>query len=434
LSGVFLSYSRGDRDLAFRILRNLRALGVDVWWDEDMPGVDWQEELGRQINELAAVLVIWTPLSAASKNVRDEARLGQHTEKLVNVMVGVASPPFPFDRVNGLPLDGWTGRGAHGGWTRVVRTLDERLSAAGGSEPGSLVAALKQREQFIGRKTKEVAEAEAAFAEAQAADAASSDALDAARAEFAAAEGQLRSVIDMQAGPTLLRAAQQQLDAALAARTDAEQARRSSAAALSAASRSLSTAKSELERSFDESVAAAAPASERAAEPAPAEAKPSPPQAQPAPAATARPHQRPPRWQPLAIAAGAVVAVFAVGALALRSGAGHAPLAPSSSVPAPAAQAAVAPAAPPPVPIPPSLLGSWDLGLGCSNPVTFADKRGTLDRTFAGRTVSMKLSGSSSAGVEASAADGSRYQLRNGVLSVIPAGSTRPMSMTRCTG
>jgi hypothetical protein len=43
VSGVFLSYSRGDRGLADKVIRGLRPIGVDVWWDEDMPGVDWQE-------------------------------------------------------------------------------------------------------------------------------------------------------------------------------------------------------------------------------------------------------------------------------------------------------------------------------------------------------------------------------------------------------
>ncbi len=67
--------------------------------------------MARQINSLAAVIVLWTPDSVASKNVKDEARLSQHTDKLFNVLAGVKQPPFPFDRVNGLPLDGWTGGG-----------------------------------------------------------------------------------------------------------------------------------------------------------------------------------------------------------------------------------------------------------------------------------------------------------------------------------
>ena len=95
MSGIFLSYSRVDRALAEQVLAGLRGLGVDVWWDEDMPGVDWQQELEHQINELAAVLVLWTPASINSKNVRDEARLSQHTDKLINVLAGVSAPPFP---------------------------------------------------------------------------------------------------------------------------------------------------------------------------------------------------------------------------------------------------------------------------------------------------------------------------------------------------
>ncbi len=250
MSGIFLSYSRGDRPLALQILQNLRALGAEVWWDEDMPGVDWQEYLANQINELDVVLVIWTPLSTASKNVRDEARLGQNTEKLVNVMVGVREPPFPFDRVNGLPLDGWTGRQSHSGWSRLVKTIEERLVANSAAQPGELSRAFRRREQRIEQRRREVSAAEAAFAEAQTVNADTGEALDSARAECTAAEGQLRSVIDMQAGAMLIKAAQQQLDAALAARTDAEQARHSAAAMLAAASKRLSTAKAELERLF----------------------------------------------------------------------------------------------------------------------------------------------------------------------------------------
>src|ERR1700761_7265223 len=118
MSGVFLSYSRGDRVLAGQIIRGLRALGVDVWWDEDMRGVDWQEELERQSEQLDAVIVLWTANSTGSKNVRDEARLALDIEKLVNVLSGAPKPPFPYDRVNGLPLDDWNGHDPHGGWTR----------------------------------------------------------------------------------------------------------------------------------------------------------------------------------------------------------------------------------------------------------------------------------------------------------------------------
>src|SRR5580700_5669503 len=100
MSGLFLSYSRVDRALADEMIRALRAVGVAVWWDEDMRGVDWQHELEQRITELAGVMVVWTPQSADSNPVRDEARLALETEKLINVLVGVPKPPFPYDRIN----------------------------------------------------------------------------------------------------------------------------------------------------------------------------------------------------------------------------------------------------------------------------------------------------------------------------------------------
>ncbi len=443
LSGVFLSYSRGDRALALQILQNLRALGVDVWWDEDMPGVDWQEELARQISDLGAVLVLWTPLSTASKNVRDEARLGQNTEKLVNVMFGVAAPPFPFERLNGLPLDGWTGRETHNGWTRVIRTIEERLVAAGGAKPGELTGALQRRERSIEDRRKQVLEAETAFADAQTAEADSSAALDSARAEFAAAEAQLRSVIDMQAGARLLKAAQEQLDAALAARTDAEQARRSASASLTAASKSLASAKAELERLFGDGhpareVVSAAPAV-MPTRGAPTAATPQRP-ARSAAAAGARsaglPRDIP--WRPLAAVAGAVIAVIGVGTLALR--AGNAPPAPPPASSVRATEAVAREGAPPSAPAPPPptlpsrLLGAWDVGLGCSNPVTFSDDHSTLSRSFAGETVRVTLRKVSAGSAQVSAADGSHYELRgDGSVWLTPAGG-KSMELTKCSG
>ena len=71
MSGLFLSYSRADRALADQIIRGLRAVGVAVWWDEDMRGVDWQMELEHRISELAGVMVIWSPHSLNSNPVRD---------------------------------------------------------------------------------------------------------------------------------------------------------------------------------------------------------------------------------------------------------------------------------------------------------------------------------------------------------------------------
>ena len=73
MSGVFLSYSRLDSGLGERVIEGLRALGVECWWDHDMPGVDWPQELERQIDGMSALIVLWTATSKESKYVRAEA-------------------------------------------------------------------------------------------------------------------------------------------------------------------------------------------------------------------------------------------------------------------------------------------------------------------------------------------------------------------------
>ena len=252
MSGVFLSYSRPNRDLAYQVITALRLLGVDVWWDEDMPGVDWQEELERQINSLAAVIVLWTPAALNSKNVRDEARLSQHTEKLINVLIGVPAPPFPFDRANGLPLDGWNGLERHGGWTRLIKTIDDHLVKAGDAKAGALTAAFAAREKAIRARQQDVAMAQTAHQAAQADDAMASDAAVTAHAALDEAQDQLRQVVQMRGSVVLMRAAQADLETAIIVKDAADQSRKAAGAALSKAARALTRAQADFDALFDE--------------------------------------------------------------------------------------------------------------------------------------------------------------------------------------
>lgn len=141
VSGVFVSYARANQVLARRLRNGLASLGVQVVWDEAMPGTDWQDYIATTIGELVAVVVLWTPESMLSVSVRDEARLGLDTGKLINVKSGVDKPKFPFDRLNALPLEGWMAGSPHAGWRRIVQTLDGKLASAGARASGELIAA-----------------------------------------------------------------------------------------------------------------------------------------------------------------------------------------------------------------------------------------------------------------------------------------------------
>ena len=278
MSGVFLSYSRPNRDLAYQVITALRRLGVNVWWDEDMPGVDWQEELERQISSLAAVIVLWTPASLNSKNVRDEARLSQHTEKLINVLVGVPAPPFPFDRVNGLPLDGWTGLEQHGGWTRLIRTIDDHLAKAGDAKAGTLTAAFARRENTLRAGRLAITEARAAHQAAQAEEETASQAAEKAQTALDEAQDQLRKVAQIRGSVVLMRAAQADLETAIGAKDAADQTYKAAGAALSKAARDLTRAEADYDALSDDTPGLPLPPG-----PAPPDPDPAPPPPDPAP-------------------------------------------------------------------------------------------------------------------------------------------------------
>ena len=250
MAGIFLSYARFDAELGERIIAGLRALDVECWWDRDMPGVDWPQEIERQIDLMSALVVVWTSASKELRYVRAEAIPAFDREKLINIMVGVQEPPLPFNLYNGFQLDGWTGREPHENWTRFIRTLEAKLVKAGEVKQGQLVAALGRREQGVRRRQAAFAAAEEAFAAAKAADGEAEAAVAQAKTALTRAEEQLSQVSAIRAGPNVIRGAQADLDDASTGLKTAEAARKAAAAGLTTASRALARAKTAVESAF----------------------------------------------------------------------------------------------------------------------------------------------------------------------------------------
>lgn len=489
-----MSYSRADRALVDQIIHGLRAVGVEVWWDEDMHGVDWQEELERQISELGGVMVVWTTNSANSKHVRDEARLGLETDKLINVMAGVPKPPFPYDRINGLPLDGWDGREPHRGWTRLVATVEEMLVASGSVEAGEITGALAKREADLRQRREAVAAAQDAFQDAQAREGDATDVAKSATTALDAAEEQLQRVAEMRASSLLLRAAQQEADTARAAKDTADKDLRAAKAALSEASRNLSRANAALDTLFSQAGMPAKPASQppqpidgtktrRMMASLPEDAQPSVAQsslaqvrvaqtslaqasiaqastvqtslsqsnparpsvsqtstAQPSIAQTSTTQmggaKPPPRkispWVYIGggLAAAVVLVVVLAGHSNPNSGGSGASDAASSNSSAASAAASSTETAAA------SLAGNWaPQGLSCDSAITLAVNDGVLSLTTGGRTSTAAIQSVTDAGaVQAKAADGVyTYAVGSDGLSVTgPGGSV--MKMTKCAG
>jgi hypothetical protein len=70
----FLSYSRKDTDIMFRVRDTLRAEGFNVWTDENLtPGTQqWNKEIQQAIANAAGIVVLLSPSSNESEWVANE--------------------------------------------------------------------------------------------------------------------------------------------------------------------------------------------------------------------------------------------------------------------------------------------------------------------------------------------------------------------------
>ena len=74
MTQVFISYSRRDLDFVEQLAADLKAAGLNVWYD--LSGLEggsrWSRELEKAIRESQYVLVVLSPDSVSSKWVEEE--------------------------------------------------------------------------------------------------------------------------------------------------------------------------------------------------------------------------------------------------------------------------------------------------------------------------------------------------------------------------
>jgi len=72
--GAFVSYSRKDGEFALKLAKELRSAGHSVWLDQldIQTGVRWDDAVEKALYECQIFLIILTPESVSSDNVKDE--------------------------------------------------------------------------------------------------------------------------------------------------------------------------------------------------------------------------------------------------------------------------------------------------------------------------------------------------------------------------
>jgi hypothetical protein len=84
-SPAFISYSREDSEFAFRLAQDLRAAGANVWLDQldIQPGRPWDNAIEDALMGAPQMLIVLSPSSAKSDNVRNEISFALDQGKII---------------------------------------------------------------------------------------------------------------------------------------------------------------------------------------------------------------------------------------------------------------------------------------------------------------------------------------------------------------
>lgn len=121
VSDVFISYKRTERDRVEAIAAALRDLGLNVWFDARLQaGMDFDEEINREVRSAKAVLVCWSQGAVESRWVRAESSIGHKRNVLVACFLEECDPWTPFNLVHTEDLSGARLDGTNAGWVKIV--------------------------------------------------------------------------------------------------------------------------------------------------------------------------------------------------------------------------------------------------------------------------------------------------------------------------
>lgn len=98
---TFISYSRDDKNFALALAKELRSSGFLVWLDQlDIPtGSRWDDEVEKALENCEIFMVILTPNSIASNNVKDEIGYAIDSNKqILPILLENAKVPFRLRR------------------------------------------------------------------------------------------------------------------------------------------------------------------------------------------------------------------------------------------------------------------------------------------------------------------------------------------------
>jgi TIR domain len=132
---IFFSYARADSEFVLKLAEDLRSNDVNLWLDQlDIPGgVPWDDAVEEALHASQCLLVILSPVSVTSNNVKDEISFGLEKRKdIVPVLYKDCTIPFRLRRLQYIDFR----VDYDDGFKRLVQTLTpvDQLSTGQRSE------------------------------------------------------------------------------------------------------------------------------------------------------------------------------------------------------------------------------------------------------------------------------------------------------------
>lgn len=113
MADVFVSYKREELSRAAAVAKALESEGFSVFYDLGEHGIQagetWDKRLEHELAIARCCLVLWSPASTQSDNVRSEARRGKARGILVPALINPCIPPIGLDTVQAADLSRWIG-------------------------------------------------------------------------------------------------------------------------------------------------------------------------------------------------------------------------------------------------------------------------------------------------------------------------------------
>jgi len=131
MTDVFVSYKRENLTAVGRLVEALRAEGIGVWWDQDIPpNAAWEATIEAALAAAKLVIVAWSPAAVASDNVKAEARWARGQGRLLQVFVEPCEPPLFFGERQGVDLNGWAGAASDAAFQALLAAVRAGLGSA----------------------------------------------------------------------------------------------------------------------------------------------------------------------------------------------------------------------------------------------------------------------------------------------------------------